>query len=521
MRQLHAHQREILQLQQQVLAGQFELTRTLLERGSAPAPVGQNDAVLEVVQRQQAAMLQQHDGFVAQQTQFAETLLGTLARQSMVLLGETVAAAEPEAVSTEAPLAASRAVAAPSPPAPPKPTAAAPVATRPAQAPVLASPPTPTPAPPAPSSPPASVSPPAEAPAVATVPEAPAPVAPSGGIDLAELEGVMLEVVSEKTGYPVASLELEMDMEADLGIDSIKRVEILGAMQARYPQLPPLRPDDLAVLRTLAQVVGYVHRQVSVTPSDDSRDAPPTVGSGATMSEPRLQALSAPDTLEFAPPAGYCAVVTDDGTGLTSDVAAALLERGWPTVVLRFPTSVSQVPAVVPAGVREESFGTLDEETIRATLERLVASHGPIGAFVHLHPEASGSGLAEPAQEELVRAVFLASTQLKSSLEQSAQLGRGSFVVVTRLDGALGTGGGGADFDPVGGGLYGLTKTIRHEWPTVFARAVDLAPSLDDETAALAVLAELSDPDERLAEVAYGSNGRVTLVTATVGGATG
>ena len=312
-----------------------------------------------------------------------------------------------------------------------------------------------------------------------------------------------------------------MDMEADLGIDSIKRVEILGAMQARYPQLPPLRPDDLAVLRTLAQVVGYVHQQVSLTSPADERDAPALSGSGAIVSEPRLQALPAPDALELALPAGYCAVVTDDGTALTGSVAAGLLERGWPTVVLRFPSSVSPVPSLVPAGVHEESLGALDEESIRVKLEQIVAGHGPIGTFVHLHPQASGSGLAGPAQEALVRAVFLASTQLRSSLEQSARIGRGSFVVVTRLDGALGTDGGSADFDPAGGGLYGLAKTIRLEWPTVFSRAVDLAPSLADETAALAVLAELTDPDERLVEVAYGPNGRVTLVTSMVGSPTG
>ena len=92
---------------------------------------------------------------------------------------------------------------------------------------------------------------------------------------------------------------------------------------------------------------------------------------------------------------------------------------------------------------------------------------------------------------------------------------------MTRLDGALGTDGGSADFDPAGGGLYGLAKTIRLEWPTVFSRAIDLAPSLADETAALAVLAELTDPDERLVEVAYGPNGRVTLVTSMVGSPTG
>lgn len=45
-------------------------------------------------------------------------------------------------------------------------------------------------------------------------------------------------------------LELEMDMEADLGIDSIKRVEILGAMQELYPNMPPVNPEELAELRT-------------------------------------------------------------------------------------------------------------------------------------------------------------------------------------------------------------------------------------------------------------------------------
>ena len=70
-------------------------------------------------------------------------------------------------------------------------------------------------------------------------------------IDLAHIQSVMMEVVAEKTGYPTEMLELEMDMEADLGIDSIKRVEILGAVQETIPDLPELNPEDLAELRTL------------------------------------------------------------------------------------------------------------------------------------------------------------------------------------------------------------------------------------------------------------------------------
>ncbi len=48
-------------------------------------------------------------------------------------------------------------------------------------------------------------------------------------------------------------LDPEMDMEADLGIDSIKRVEILGALQDAHPDLPEVETEVLAELRTLAQ----------------------------------------------------------------------------------------------------------------------------------------------------------------------------------------------------------------------------------------------------------------------------
>ena len=77
-------------------------------------------------------------------------------------------------------------------------------------------------------------------------------------IDVATLTSALLEIVSDKTGYPAEVLELGMDIEADLGIDSIKRVEILGAMQASFPELPSINPDDLMELRTLAEIAEYM-----------------------------------------------------------------------------------------------------------------------------------------------------------------------------------------------------------------------------------------------------------------------
>ena len=96
----------------------------------------------------------------------------------------------------------------------------------------------------------------AAAPAVAE----PAAVQPTAGTayDTQTLTKALLNVVSEKTGYPVEMLELDSDMEADLGIDSIKRVEILGAMRAQFPLLPPADPEAFAEVRTLGQTVDYM-----------------------------------------------------------------------------------------------------------------------------------------------------------------------------------------------------------------------------------------------------------------------
>ena len=65
-------------------------------------------------------------------------------------------------------------------------------------------------------------------------------------------------MVSEKTGYPVEMLELGSDLEADLGINSIKRVEIMGALRAQIPDLPQADPEAFAEVRTLGQIIDYL-----------------------------------------------------------------------------------------------------------------------------------------------------------------------------------------------------------------------------------------------------------------------
>ncbi|RUR88086.1 beta-ketoacyl synthase N-terminal-like domain-containing protein [Anabaena sp. FACHB-709] len=95
---------------------------------------------------------------------------------------------------------------------------------------------------------------------------APAPVA-APAIDVADLDKNLLAIISDKTGYPVEMLELEMDMEADLGIDSIKRVEILGGLQEVYPDLPKPNLEELAEKRTIGQIVDYLKANTAISQS--------------------------------------------------------------------------------------------------------------------------------------------------------------------------------------------------------------------------------------------------------------
>ena len=86
-------------------------------------------------------------------------------------------------------------------------------------------------------------------------------------INSSDLVTRVLNIVSEKTGYPTEMLEMSMDMEADLGIDSIKRVEILGSLQDQLPDLPELKAEDLAELRTLGQIVEHLQSIAGVSQS--------------------------------------------------------------------------------------------------------------------------------------------------------------------------------------------------------------------------------------------------------------
>ena len=117
-----------------------------------------------------------------------------------------------------------------------------------------------------------------------------APATPSTEPPDVDYKDLLLAVVAEKTGYPVDILEMDMGLESDLGIDSIKRVEILSALQEKAPWLPEVDASVVPKLQTLGQVLSMLEEYNRSGASDSDSDTSPEA-----ESEPEPEADPEPE----------------------------------------------------------------------------------------------------------------------------------------------------------------------------------------------------------------------------------
>jgi acyl transferase domain-containing protein len=286
------------------------------------------------------------------------------------------------------------------------------------------------------------------------------------GSDLAA--AALLAVVAEKTGYPVEMLELDMGLDADLGIDSIKRVEILSALQERLPDAPSVKPEHLGTLQTLRQIVAHL-------------------------------CAGAPAATPAAECSGNCTA-----SGKATAAAAGIGCEGVERSVLRavpFAADESRQLVVIAAGA--EICVVADGSPLApAIVDRLRAqnfsarllSPAEGGGLPTLPAEIGGLVLLSPSRGSDDRFLLDAFSLLQNAgpgLRSAARRGGALFVTVSRLDGCFGLAGRGVPHDPLSGGLAGLTKTAAHEWPEVSCKALDLGAGLDAQAAVAAVVSEM------------------------------
>ncbi|HEX4982311.1 MAG TPA: SDR family NAD(P)-dependent oxidoreductase [Ilumatobacteraceae bacterium] len=316
----------------------------------------------------------------------------------------------------------------------------------------------------------------------------------------------IVTLVAEQTGYPAEMLAPDLDLEADLGIDTVKQAELFAKIREEYG----IERDDNLKLRdypTINHVVDFV-RDRTPQPSTTPRTA-----TTQTATEP---------VAATEPVGGAEAAIGYDGE---SDA----FPRRVPVVVLR-PALEHCVPTGVTLGTGSRVFVLADTGGVASALveglhqlgvdtlvvddapdaDALVAvlaswrESGPITGVYWLpalDDEGLHATLAREAWTEGIRIrVKLLAAAMRELYGDIAQ--PGTFLVsATRLGGQHGYGPAGATA-PMGGAVTGFTKAYARERPDALVKAVDFG-SVDDATVIAGCLLAETRRDPGVVEIGH------------------
>lgn len=291
-------------------------------------------------------------------------------------------------------------------------------------------------------------------------------------------KAILWQVIEEKTGYPSDVLTLAMDLEGDLGIDSIKRVEILSALTERKPEL---RDNPVQEVRTLADLLELLDGESHSAVLDE---------------EGLAESLLHPESSDWDLSAKKKS--TDDEARIQSADELSYFEQGIGEKLKAAHVGAYKLRAVPwaesQAYARElkGEIWVLDDGSARAMslliqaedrgVKAKLVSLSSIDKLV-IHDDLSGLILLCPkvlGQDPI--AWYANVYKLLQKVGPTLQANQGFVATVSRLGGEFGLDNIAELEDVYKGGISAIAKTLSHEWPEVHARAIDLGRDFNDNS---------------------------------------
>ena len=337
--------------------------------------------------------------------------------------------------------------------------------------------------------------------------EAAATTVPSATVQLVTDDAIrekVLEIVAEKTGYPKDMLDLDLDLEADLGVDTVKQAEMFASVRASY-NIPREENLKLRDFPTLAHVIQFARDKqnlgATVAASASAAAAPFAAVTKVARPRPALASFDAANQIPrrvpvptLRPPLNVC-----KPTGVK-------LEPGSRVVVMPDQQGVANVLTQRLQTLGVEALildAALDGNALTQRLKTWLSS-GPIQGVYWLpaldnegdlrHMELAGW---HEALRVRVKALY---TTMRTLYEQVAT--PGTFLVsASQLGGQHGYDVAGA-VAPLGGAVVGFTKTYKRERPEVHVKAVDFEAGRSASEVAVIMIEETLH-DNGAIEVGY------------------
>ena len=334
----------------------------------------------------------------------------------------------------------------------------------------------------------------------------------------ADISAMLLTVISERTGYPADMLSHDQHLESDLGIDSIKRVEILTALKDCHPALADIANEryfeEAAQLRSIGEIQNWIettfaagvpaeevsvkHQPLPVQPEP----AEPVAGPAIEQKQPQTPISRYLLELVEAP------FIT--GSQLKSSSGVVIILAGSNPLGAMLHQQLTQnnrTPLLITRGsnvqvsLKNHLFGEFrDQQEIDACVKHFVKNHERIAGVINLLAlEASPNGGGQDAVKNSFRFAKSLAGELKKA-------GEAFWFSVSTMGGDFGLKNT-IDYNPFQNGCHGIAKTIGHEWSNIHTKCIDLHPgkSLDQQVRAICL--EMNSGDD-LQEVCWDGNER-------------
>jgi len=336
-----------------------------------------------------------------------------------------------------------------------------------------------------------------------------------------DVADIVLDVVVEHTGYPKDFLELDQDLEGELGIDTVKQAEIMGDIRAKFT-LPLDEDFSLSDHPTLNHFIAYINMfQPGTSTSPAKSSSPPSAAESAakhpvepevatedihevessavepeppqdsSMTEPgtglrrwQVEVEECEGTAEELDLLGRLIVVTEDCWGLAEPVCVELESRGAIALRLSLELLHKKFTEENEDGRRILRVDPSSPEQITEAAQEILAS-GDFGGIIHLAPTHLAGhewkiGDADTTGVVAIQGLFGLLKHFDSAYSQSG----GILASLTALDGRHGNKG--ERFNSLAAGASGLIKAYSHERENIRCRAYDIDPDMLQEESELA-----------------------------------
>ena len=341
---------------------------------------------------------------------------------------------------------------------------------------------------------------------------APAPVVEiaaraDADLDRGQIAALIVELAAARTGYPPEMLGAQQDVEAELGIGSIKRLEILEALGQRLPpriaQRLKAAMDRVARLKTFAEWAEILSRSdgdagdgaVAPAQRETAATAPPRLAKCArSVMRGKRRPLKAARGRTVQGPI----VITEDALGIAAEVERLLRGQGIASVVL--------------------PRACLTDGTLSAALRKARQAVGPFRAVLHLagmEARLMPTGIAEwrhyteRDSKGLLRLLRLLAEDLGSAIGPGAA----RVIAASLLGGQFGRDKSAPPGMPTAGGAVGVLRSLELELPGVRCKAIDFDHARPPGDIASVLVRELSaEPDGF--EIGYHGGERTVFVPA-------